>query len=64
MSRIFLFFFSLSMFLSITSFGQPGLPPPGPGTPVPVSGIEILAAAGALLGCGRLIKKNFFRKAD
>ncbi len=34
--------------------GTPGNPPCGPGAPVPLSGIEILIGAGALLGIKRI----------
>lgn len=51
--------------LSIASaFSQPtppGNPPPGPGEPVPLSGIEILLAAGGLLGSVRLMTNRLKR---
>jgi hypothetical protein len=34
---------------------QPGPPPPDPGPPVPISGIEILLGAGAVVGIKRLL---------
>ena len=54
------------IFLSFASFhseaqpgplpcGGPGQPPCGPGAPVPITGIEILIGAGALLGAKRMI---------
>ncbi len=41
--------------------GTPGNPPCGPGAPVPITGIEILIGAGALLGARRMIAN---RKAN
>lgn len=41
-------------FSCFTANAQPTLPPP-PANPVPITGIEILVGAGALLGAKRLI---------
>jgi hypothetical protein len=43
----------ISLLINIVAYGQPGDPPP-PNPPVPISGIEILLGAGALLGVKRL----------
>lgn len=49
-----------ALFLSITSYAQPGGGgDPGGGEPVPISGVEILLAGGIALG---LKKLNNFRK--
>jgi hypothetical protein len=44
--------------LTATLSAQPGPPPPDPGEPVPISGIEILMGAGALLGGRHLLKRK------
>lgn len=41
------------MMVAFGAVGQPGNPPPDPGNPVPISGIEILLGLGALLGIRR-----------
>lgn len=50
--------FSLSFVCHFTAMAQPcgtpGLPPCDPGDPVPITGIEILLGAGALLGAKKL----------
>ena len=60
MSRILLV--ATVLFLAcLTAIGQPtppGNPPPGPGAPVPISGIEWLLAAGALFGSGKLLVRK------
>ncbi len=45
-------FFSLVV-LSLKA--QPGEPPPDIGAPVPITGIEILIGAGALLGAKKMM---------
>ena len=57
------FILIMSLFYT-TSEAQPGgcgafpLPPCGPGEPVPITGIEILIGAGALLGAKRMIARR------
>lgn len=41
-------------FISVGVYAQPTLPGPPPPNPVPITGIEILIGAGALLGMKRL----------
>lgn len=44
---------------NVSVFSQPGGGPPPPhGRPVPVGGIELLIAAGALLGARKLIGRR------
>lgn len=40
--------------IPVCLMAQPGPPPPDPGEPVPLSGIELLLAAGALFGGKKL----------
>lgn len=49
----FLFFACLGI-----GTAQPGDPPPPHGQPVPISGIELLIGAGALLGAGKLMTRK------
>jgi hypothetical protein len=52
------------IFIVTSSFGQPGGgDPPGNGEPVPITGLELLFAAGALFGSHRLIKKKLINKS-
>jgi hypothetical protein len=65
--RIWLIFVFVSQLT--VGFAQPGGGPggggnPGHGKPVPISGIELLLAAGALLGTKRLIELRKRREAD
>ena len=49
--------FSIILALTFSAnlaYAQPGPPPPDPGDPVPITGIELLIGAGALLGIKRL----------
>lgn len=46
--------FFVLFFSSLILDAQPDLPPP-PANPVPITGIEILVGAGALLGAKRMI---------
>jgi hypothetical protein len=39
-------------------WAQPGDPPPDPGEPVPITGIEILIGAGAALGFRKFYQKK------
>jgi hypothetical protein len=46
-------------FLSLTAMAQPtppGNPPPGPGAPVPITGLEYLIIAGGFLGVNKIRK--------
>ncbi len=44
---------------AVAAYAQPGNPPPpDPGDPVPLSGIELLIGAGAIVGIRKLIKKG------
>jgi len=54
------FFTSALMFFAASAMAQVGAPPPDPGDPVPITGIEILIGAGALYGSKRLVdsRKN------
>jgi hypothetical protein len=45
--------------ISIALIAQPGPPPPDPGEPVPLSGMEYLLISGGILGVYRLLKKKF-----
>lgn len=56
MKKLFLIVFLVG--LTVTLRAQPGPPPPDPGEPVPISGIEILMGAGALLGGRQLLKRK------
>lgn len=45
------------------ALAQPGSgPPPDPGEPLPISGIEVLLVGGALLGAGRKLVLRKLRK--
>lgn len=49
-SKLFRIIFLVLFFYSSYSFGQPGGgPPPDPGAPLPISGIEILMGTGLIL---------------
>lgn len=58
----FLLVVSLSLICSISVLAQPcgtpGLPPCDPGDPVPITGIELLIGAGALLGAKKLRQRK------
>jgi hypothetical protein len=43
---------------SIVVVAQPGPPPPDPGAPVPISGIEWLLAGGAAYGFSRFFGRK------
>lgn len=44
---------------AVAGYAQPGNPPPpDPGDPVPLSGIELLIGAGVMLGIRKLIKRE------
>lgn len=53
-------FIATLIFVLISSFvwAQPGDPPPDPGEPVPITGIEILIGAGAALGLRKFYQKK------
>jgi hypothetical protein len=53
-----LFFLCLFWLVSTSVGAQPGPPPPDPGEPVPISGIEVLLGAGALLGGRQILKRK------
>jgi hypothetical protein len=50
-------FFILFLFVGSISFGQPNNPGGDPDT-VPITGIELLVGAGALLGAKRILDKR------
>ena len=50
--------FTFYSFFLIAQPTPPGDPPPGPGEPVPLSGIEILLVAGSVLGAGKFLVKK------
>lgn len=54
----------LLLVISASVLAQPGAPPPDPGDPVPLTGIEFLLGAGAALGIGAKWKslRERFRK--
>lgn len=54
LSKIFIIIF----FCSFTAYAQPGNPGGDPDNPVPITGIEWLLGAGALLGIKRLVKRK------
>jgi hypothetical protein len=56
MRFVLAFLFSI---LTFFAFGQPGGgPPPDPGTPVPLGGIEILLLAGAAIGIKKIMREK------
>jgi hypothetical protein len=58
-SHLVKFFLIGALILSTHSLiAQPGAPPPDPGDPVPITGIEILIGVGALYGSKRLIENR------
>ncbi len=47
---------SIGMLISFVLMAQPGSgPPPDPGEPLPISGIEVLLLGGAALGVGKML---------
>lgn len=52
--------FSLLSYIPVMAqpCGTPGLPPCDPGDPVPITGIELLIGAGALLGAKKLQQRK------
>jgi len=69
--RILFFIFCLGVVGVVQGYSQPPLPPggggpgggppgggPGGGQPVPITGIELLVGAGALLGAKRILESR------
>jgi hypothetical protein len=52
------FFIGALVLMANYVIAQVGAPPPDPGDPVPITGIEILLGAGALYGSKRLIESR------
>lgn len=48
----------LFVILAFVAHAQPGPPPPDPGQPLPITGIEILLVGGAALGASRVLKRR------
>lgn len=53
-----LFSIVFTIFCSSGLLAQPGDPGGDPDNPIPISGIEILLAAGALFGIRSIVKRN------
>lgn len=44
--------------ITLICYSQPSTPPTDPDAPVPITGIEILIGAGALLGAKKLLQRK------
>lgn len=49
---------ALTLFISLSAMAQPGDPGGDPDNPVPITGIEWLIGAGALLGAKKLLNRK------
>lgn len=54
----FLTTFIFVQLISFSLLAQPGPPPPDPGDPVPVTGIELLLVGGAAIGVRKFYKRR------